>query len=307
MEGTSMPAIRVSNDKAKLHYVFSTETAPVATANPGDAIIFECVDAYCNQIKDEQTLFSTVDRKLNNPATGPVYVNGAEVGDVLKVSIQRIDPAATAVMTARPHTGLYGELIPEYQSKIIPIRDNKAYFTEDIILELKPMIGVIGTAPGSPAPSTWPGEHGGNLDCKDLTAGSTIYLPVNVKGALLSMGDLHGVQGDGETVICALEMDGEITVTVEVLKQNDIPTPFILTPTHYVTLAAAHTLEEAGKAAAFKMHEFLLRHSNLSIQEVAMLLSLQGNLRITQVVNPLMGCCMDFPRGLINEKVSLDQ
>jgi amidase len=301
-----MQTIRVSNDKSRLHYEFSAETAPAATANPGDTIIYECVDAYCNQIRDEHTLFSTVDRKLGNPATGPVYVTGAEVGDVLKVSIQKIVPAATAVMTARPGTGLYGELISEYRSKIIPIRDNKAYFTEDIVIELKPMIGVIGTAPKSPIPSTWPGEHGGNLDCKDLTSGSFIYLPVNVKGALLSMGDLHGVQGDGETVICALEMDGEITVTVEVLKQRtDIPTPFILTPTHYLTLAAAKTLDEAGKAAAFKMHEFLLSHTNLSIQEIAMLLSLQGNLRITQVVNPLVGCCMDFPRGLINEKVSL--
>jgi amidase len=301
-----MQTIRVSNDKSRLHYEFSTETPPVVTANPSDTIIYECVDAYCNQIRDEHTLFSAVDRKLGNPATGPVYVNGAEVGDVLKVSIMKIVPAATAVMTARPDTGLYGELIPEYRSKIIPIRDNKAYFAEDIVIGLKPMIGVIGTAPKSPIPSTWPGEHGGNLDCKDLTVGSSIYLPVNVRGALLSMGDLHGVQGDGETVICALEMDGEITVTVEVLKQRtDIPTPFILTPTHYLTLAAAKTLDEAGKAAAFKMHKFLLSHTNLSIQEIAMLLSLQGNLRITQVVNPLVGCCMDFPRGLINENVSL--
>ena len=301
-----MQTIRVSNDKSRLHYEFSTATAPVVTANPGDTIIYECVDAYCNQIRDEHTLFSAVDRKLGNPATGPVYVNGAEIGDVLKVSIVKIVPAATAVMTARPDTGLYGELIPEYRSKIIPIRDNEAYFTEDIVIGLNPMIGVIGTAPKSPLPSTWPGEHGGNLDCKDLTVGSSIYLPVNVEGALLSMGDLHGVQGDGETVICALEMDGEVTVTVEVLKQRtDIPTPFIVTPTHYLTLAAAKSLDEAGKAAAFKMHEFLLSHTNLCIQVVAMLLSLQGNLRIAQVVNPLVGCYMEFPRGLINEKVRL--
>jgi len=299
-----MATIRINNDKAKLHYAFSADIKPLAAANVGDTIVFECVDAYCNQIKDENTLFSEVNRELNNPATGPVYINGAEVGDVLKVNILQITPGATAVMTARPNTGLYGELIPEYKSKIIPIKGNKAYFIDNIVLDLKPMIGVIGTAPASPMASTWPGEHGGNLDCKDLTAGTSIYLPVNVEGALLSMGDLHGVQGDGETVICALEMNGEVTVTVEILKnRSDIPTPFIVTPTHYVTLSAAKTIEDAGKAAAFKMHNFLMRHSNLSIQEVAMLLSLQGNLRITQVVNPLMGCCMDFPRSLVNENV----
>ena len=301
-----MRTIRVSNNKVKLHYSFSADTIPVATATPGDTIVFECVDAYCNQIKNEHTLFSEVKRELNNPATGPVYIKGAEVGDVLKVNIIKIDPAPTAVMTARPDTGLYGELISAYASKIIPIKEHKAYFSDDITIDLKPMIGVIGTAPATPIPSTWPGEHGGNLDCKDLTAGTSIYLPVSVDGALLSMGDLHGVQGDGETVICALEMDGEVTVTVEVLKNRaDLPTPFIVTPTHYITLAAAKTIEEAMKAAAFKMHGFLLRHSNLTIQEIAMLLSLQGNLRITQVVNPLLGCCMDFPRGLIKEQVDL--
>ena len=298
-----MQTVRVSSDKAKLHYVMSADVPPVAHASSGDTIIFECVDAYCNQIKSEKTLFSEVRRELNNPATGPVFINGAQVGDVLKVSIVNIETAATAVMTARPNSGLYGELIPEYASKVIPIQGNKAYFTEDISIELAPMIGVIGVAPATPTPTTYPGEHGGNLDCKDLTKGSTIYLPVNVEGALLSMGDLHGAQGDGETVICALEMDGLVTVTVEVLKnRTDIPTPFIVTPSKYVTLYAQETIDDAAKGAAFKMHEFLLKHSSLSIAEVGMMLSLSGNLRICQVVNPLMGCCMDFPRGLINEQ-----
>lgn len=301
-----MKAIRVDNNKQKLHYQFGPDIAPVVTANPGDTIMFECVDAYCNQIKDERTLFSEVKRELNNPATGPVYINGAEVGDVLKVNIIKIDIAPFGVMTARPNAGFYGELIPEYASKIIPIRGNKAYFREDIAIDLVPMIGVIGVASTSPIPTTWPGAHGGNLDCKDLTEGTSIYLPVNVGGALLSMGDLHGVQGDGETVICALEVDGLVTVTVEVLKnRTDIPTPFIVTPSKYITLNFEPTIDAAAKGAAFKMHEFLLYHNNLSIAEVAMMLSLSGNLRICQVVNPLMACCMDFPRGLINERFDL--
>ena len=301
-----MEILRVSNDKERLHYNFGPDVLPVATASSGDTIIFECVDAYCNQIKDENTLFSEVRRDFNNPATGPVYINEAQVGDVLKVNIVKIEIAPTGVMTARPNAGFYGELIPEYTSKLIPIRGNKAYFREDIAIDLLPMIGVIGVASANSIPTTYPGEHGGNLDCKDLTEGTTIYLPVNVPGALLSMGDLHGVQGDGETVICALEVDGLVTVTVEVLKNRaDIPTPFIVTPSNYVTLAFQKTIDDAAKGAAFKMHEFLLSHSDLSIAEVAMMLSLCGNLRICQVVNPLMACCMDFPRGLIKEEFTL--
>ena len=289
-----------------LHYVFNTQLAPTQRAETGEIVVFECVDAYKNQITSNNTLFSDVNRALNNPATGPLYINGAEPGDVLKVEILSMDLADQGVMTARPGAGLYGDLLKEYQSKVIPVKEGKAYFNDHIVIDLVPMIGVIGTAPNEEILSTWPGEHGGNLDIKDLQSGTTIYLPVNVPGALLSMGDLHGVQGDGETVICALEMNGEVAVRVDVLKQRqDLPTPFVVTSEKYITTFAARTLDEATKGAAYKMHQFLYDHSELTVSECAMLMSLVGNLRISQVVNPLVGGIMDFPRGLLGEKVLL--
>ena len=166
------------------------------------------------------------------------------------------------------------------------------------------MVGVIGTAPSGEAASTQlPGEHGGNLDIRDLGAGSTLYLPVGVPGALLSIGDIHALQGDGETVICALEVSGEVRVKLDVLKnRGDIPTPFLLTPTHYLTTSADPSLDLAGITAARKMHEFLIRHTDLDDAQCAMLLSLAGNLRISQVVNPAKGSIMEFPIGLAGEK-----
>jgi amidase len=292
--------------RSNLHYTFNKHLEPVASVESGSIVVFECVDCYSNQIADNNTLFADVNSDLNNPATGPLYVEGAEPGDVLKVKIQKITLADYGVMTARPGAGLYGDLLSEYKSKVIKIKDHKAYFSDEIILDLLPMIGVIGTAPNEETLSTWPGEHGGNIDIKDLREGSTIYLPVNVSGALLSMGDLHGIQGDGETVICALEMNGEVQVQVEVLKKrHDIPTPFIVTDDLYITTFAAKSLDQATKVAAHKMHNFLCEHSKLTVSECAMLLSLVGNLRVSQVVNELVGGLMDFPRDLVGEDVDL--
>ena len=151
-------------------------------------------------------------------------------------------------------------------------------------------------------PTTVPGEHGGNLDIRDMNQGATLYLPVQVPGALLSMGDLHAVQGDGETVICALEMDGQVTVQVDVLRgREDIPTPFLVTPDRYMTTAADPSLDVCSVAAARKMQAFLQQHAGLTDAQSGLLLSLAGNLRISQVVNPSKGCIMELPRGLAHE------
>ena len=177
-------------------------------------------------------------------------------------------------------------------------------FDNEIRLPIRPMIGVIGTAPRNEALSTQsPGAHGGNLDIKDRGVGSLLYLPVNVHGALLLMGDIHAVQGDGETVVCALEMSGEITVKVDVLEnRQDIPTPFIVTESHYITIASDPSLDVCSIRAARQMQLFLQQHSELSADQSGMLLSLAGNLRISQVVNPAKGCIMEFPIALANEK-----
>ena len=120
------------------------------------------------------------------------------------------------------------------------------------------------------------------------------------------MGDLHGVQGDGETVICALEVPGEVTVRVTVLKDRaDIPTPFLVTKDRYLTTAADPSLDVCSVKAARKMQKFLRDHAGLSLEQAGMLLSLAGNLRISQVVNPAKGCIMEMPRGLAKESFTL--
>lgn len=138
------------------------------------------------------------------------------------------------------------------------------------------------------------------MDINELGIGSTVYLPVAVPGALLSIGDLHAVQGDGETAICAMEVSGDVTVRVTVLKQpKHLPTPMVITETACYITAADKSLDVCSIAAARKMHRWLTEEFDLTDAQAAMLLSLQGNLRISQVVNPLKGCMMELPRAIL--------
>lgn len=288
--------------KEQINFSFDSAIAPAAYANNGDTVMFCCQDCYCEQILTDNFDFSKMNMRRNNPATGPLYIKGAEPGDVLRVEIKSIDIEEEGSMCARTGAGIY-EINGSHCRKF-SIIDDKIIFDNEITIPIRPMIGVIGTAPINDSISTQtPGEHGGNLDINNLGVGALLYLPVNVPGALLSMGDIHAVQGDGETVICAMEMSGEITVKVDILKnREDIPTPFIVTENHYITTAADPSLDNCSVIAAQKMHRFLRQHSELTDAQSGMLLSLAGNLRISQVVNPSKGCIMEFPIGLAKEK-----
>ncbi|MDD3174657.1 MAG: acetamidase/formamidase family protein [Herbinix sp.] len=288
--------------KEQIHFAFNPAETPVAYADNGDIVKFCCQDCYCEQILSDGFNFNKMNMQRNNPATGPLYVRGAEPGDVLRVEIKAIDLAAEGSMCARTGAGIYE--IDGCHCRRFSIENDLIVFDNEIRIPIRPMIGVIGTAPKKDIISTQtPGEHGGNLDINDLGVDAVLYLPVNVPGALLSMGDIHAVQGDGETVICALEMSGEVTVKVNVLKnRQDIPTPFIITDSHYITTAADPSLDNCSVIAAQKMHRFLQQHSNLTDAQSGLLLSLAGNLRISQIVNPAKGCIMEFPIGLAKEK-----
>jgi amidase len=292
----------ITIQKEQIHFAFDPGEAPAAYAGSGEVVKFCCQDCYSEQILTDGFDFNKIDMKRNNPATGPLYVRGAEPGDVLRVEIKAIDLAGDGCMCARTGAGIYQ--IEGCHCRRFPIEEGKVVFDNGIRVPIKPMIGVIGTALKDRIISTQtPGEHGGNLDINDLGTGALLYLPVNVPGALLSMGDIHAVQGDGETVICALEISGDVIVKIDVLKnREDIPTPFIVTKNHYLTTAADPSLDACSVIAAQKMHQFLQQHSELTDAQSGLLLSLAGNLRISQVVNPEKGCIMEFPSGLAKEK-----
>lgn len=271
-------------------YAMSALNQPVQQVEDGATVLFETCDCFENQIKSADTDFEALDWNRINPATGPVYVQGAQPGDILKVTIEKINIADHGVMMTGPDVGMIGDRLTQNAIRLIPIRDSKAVYEGRVELPLKPMIGVIGTAPaGDPVACGTPGEHGGNMDCTIIGEGTTLYLPVNVPGALLAMGDLHAVMGDGEVSVCGLEVQGEVTVTVSVLKGCQLPLPLAKTASSVYVIASAKTLDEAVLVVTRNLVDLLttMTHGTFNEYDAINLLSLAGNLQICQVVDPL--------------------
>ena len=162
------------------------------------------------------------------------------------------------------------------------------------------MIGVIGTAPAGVGVNTGtPHDHGGNMDTTRIAEGATIYLPVNVKGALLAMGDLHATMGDGEIMGAGLEIPGEVDVTVEVIKNFNLPLPFIETDDLWVTVGSRQTMEDASTLAIENMVKVIQNKTNLTFNQAGMMLSIAGDLKTSQIVNPNKTMRMELSKSLL--------
>lgn len=276
------------------------EHPPALKVKSGSIVTFETYDCFQNQITEENQSMEALDWNHINPATGPLFIEEAQPGDVLKIEIQRIAVNSYGVIAAIPEAGLMGDQVKTSTIKVLPIKGNKVIFNENIELPLDPMIGVIGVAPREEGvPCGTPGSHGGNMDNKRIKEGTTLYLPVYEKGALLSMGDLHGAMGDGEVMVSGVEIGGEVTVQVEVLKVESINNPVLEDSEYFYTIASHKELLGAVKIATEDMQKFVMQKLDLSFNEAGMLLSAAGNAEICQVVDPLVTARFGIPRYLI--------
>lgn len=281
-------------------YQFSPKHHPVATAQPGDTLVFITKDCFSNEIQTEADLFESVGWATINPATGPVYIEGAESGDTLVVSIQDIQIADRGCMVTVPEMGAAGDIIKESRTKIIPIENGEAVFNDKIRIPVDPMIGVIGTAPErEEIPCGTPHRHGGNMDTRLIRKGSTLYLPVFVEGALLAMGDLHAVMGDGEVSVTGLEIPGKVTVQVNLVKGKREPWPVLDTGQDWYVIASAEDLDQAADQALKAMIDFLMQRTDLSLSDTVSLLSAAGKMEISQVVDPLKTIRMGISKSIM--------
>jgi len=276
-------------EKQQKVYQMCKKNPPVAKVESGTEILFEMSDAFNDQITSSDQEISKLDWSNVNPATGPVYIKGAEVGDVLKVHIKEINIESRGVTAAIPNAGLLGDMVTTAEVKVLDIKDGYVQFNDQIKVPINPMIGVIGVAPaGKAIPCGTPDAHGGNMDNKKIEAGTTLYFPVFTEGALLAMGDLHAAMGDGEIMVTGLEIAGSVKVKVEVLKGKSIDHPILETPTHFYTIASHKDLLEAVKISTLEMQKLVMEQLGLSFNEAGMLLSMTGDAEIAQVVDPLL-------------------
>ena len=282
---------------------FSEKNKPIAYAEDRETIIFKTLDCFSNKLEKESQLFNSVGWGDINPATGPLYINGAEKGDILKVDIIDIELDDKGVTADAPGHGVFGKIWDREVTKIVPVKFGKVEFNDKIKLDLKPMIGVIGTAPanGKEIPTSTPDSHGGNMDCKEIGINTSLYLPVNVSGALLAMGDVHAVMGDGEVSVCGIEIASTIKVKVSIIKDFELPLPFLVNDTKAMTIYSAKTLDEAAEGAVFQMQKFTTEKLGIEPHESAMLLSAAADLKICQIVDPLKTCRMELPLEIIEK------
>jgi acetamidase/formamidase len=239
--------------------------------------------------------------------TGPIYVEGAEPGDVLEVRIEKIGLALPyAFNTFLPGRGFLPEDFPYARGKIIPLdaRRMLALFGEGIEIPLHPFFGSIGVAPPEVSgriSSVQPWIHAGNLDNKDLVVGSTLFIPVHAKGALFQIGDGHAGQGDGEVDLSALETSLTGTLRLVVRKDIRILWPRAETPTHYITMGLHEDLTEATKMALREMIDFLMKEKRLTREDAYMLASVAADLHITQLVDGNKGVHMMIPKEIFHK------
>lgn len=288
--------------KEHIIYAMSPENQPCLQVQAGSKLVFETYDCYENQINSEDIAFKEVDWNRINPATGPVYIEGAETGDILVITIEKIKIAEQGVLTTGPNLGVMGNEIKENRVKIVPIRNQHVVFSNELQIPINPMIGVIGTAPEEGSISCdIPHDHGGNMDCKEIKEGTTLLLPVNVPGALLALGDLHAAMGDGEIGVSGVEVAGEVTVTVNVIKEKQWPLPMAIHKERIITIASEELLDDAANRAVSNMVSFLNEELKLSKADATLLLSAAGNLRVCQVVDPLKTARMELGMEYVNQ------
>jgi len=241
-----------------------------------------------------------------HPMSGPIFVERAEAGDVLEIRIIAIDYLHNFGVNAfSPGGGVLPDDYPYSVVKLIrwPAGATSVQFAPGITLPMAPFFGSIGVAPPplvGRISSRPPGYYGGNLDNKDLVVGSTLYLPVHVPGALLSIGDGHAMQGDGEVTGTALETSLRGTFELRVIKGARLKWPRAETPTKYIAMGLSEDLNEATRLAVREMVDFLMVEKKLSRDDAYMLCSLAADLHVTQAVDATKGVHVTVAKSLFN-------
>jgi acetamidase/formamidase len=297
---------------------YDAAAAPVLRVRSGDTVVFDTLLTNSPTglekagVRPEQVQQSLRDiyKEVTNKGpgghilTGPVYVEGAEPGDTLEVRIQKIDLAIPYAYNGfRAGAGFLTNDFPYARIKIIPLDRERmvAKFASGIEIPLHPFFGSIGEAPPEGygrVNSAPPWVHAGNMDNKELVAGSTLYLPVHVKGALFEIGDGHAGQGNGEVDITALETSLVGTIQFVVHKDLKINYPRAETPTHYITMGFDDDLSEAARIAVRQMIDFLVSEKHLSRDDAYMLTSVAGDVDITELVDGNKGVHVMMPKAI---------
>jgi amidase len=280
-------------------FAFTPDLTPIAHVESGETFDVVCQDAGGGSIRDESDLLSKLDLDRVNGATGPIEVRGAKREDALRIRIRSIRPEDEGWMGSGPSIGVLGERIKEMKTRIVPVRNGVARFSNNIRIRIRPHVGTIGLATAGPRLSTfYPHDHGGNLDTKEIAAGNAVLLPVSQPGAQLALGDIHAMMADGEVCGTGIEIGGTVRLTTDVLPGLGLRRPVVETRDAWIALGSAPTLDEAARIATSDGVDLLVR-GGMSAEDAYMLASIACDLRISQDVDPNRTCKLVIPKRFL--------
>lgn len=299
------------------HYGWDNTLAPIMRIAPGESAEFDVSDSSSGQITPGATVedIARLDFGKINPVCGPVFIDGAEPGDILKVTLLSFAPSGWGWTANIPGFGLLADEFREaalhiwsYDAALSP-----ASFGDWAKVPLKPFTGTIGVAPAAPGLHSIvpPRRVGGNMDVRDIAQGTELYLPVEVPGALFSVGDTHAAQGDGEVCGTAIESPMKVALKFDLVKRTPLAHPRFTTPGpvsrhldakgYEVTTGIGPDLMEAARAAVRSMIDLLSRQRGMPAVDAYMLCSVCGDLRISEIVDlPNWVVSFYFPRTVLD-------
>ena len=289
--------------KKHTHFYFDRSLPPAVRVKPGAEATFETLDACLGEVRTvEQFLRHRANPLKGNPMAGPVYVEGANPGHTLTVDILRIELDPEGFQLIGPNRAIIRNEVPDWTCYAFRVENGRIIFPNGLNLPAEPIIGQFGTAPAG-EPTNCPNPLGGNIDCPYARVGARIYLPVEVEGALFSLGDVHARQGDGE-VVGAPEIGAKVTVRFGLLP-NRVAEGFMIEDAEdWHSCWTAENEGEAARQAVFQNARFLGQRHDADFRDALILLTLIGRLTISRTAkwgahNPVV--CSSFSKKLAEE------
>ena len=296
------------------HFGWDHSIPPVERVAPGSSVYFECLDSGAGHFTPDSTVadVSTLDFSRVNPVNGPIYIDGAQPGDALKITMEGFEPSGFGWTANIPGFGLLADQFKDPALTLWSYDKTSmapAAFSKNGKVPLKPFCGEMGVAPAAPGNHSQvpPRRVGGNLDIRDLTTGTVLYLPVEVEGALFSVGDTHAAQGDGEVCGTAIESQMNVALKFELIKGANLAMPRFTTAGpvtshldakgYEVTTGIGPDLMAGARDALSGMIDLLGKQYGLSAEDAYMLCSVCGDLRVSEIVDmPNWVVSFYFPR-----------
>jgi acetamidase/formamidase len=295
----------------RTHSRWNRDLPPQLTIEPGDIVHFDCLDSTGGQLTAKSTTadFIGFDRSRIHALTGPVFVRGVRPNDILQIDLLTVEHLGWGWTGIHPGLGLLPDMFSQPELFLWELIGDQSRSLEPALVPLQPFCGIIGVAPAESGEfrTRCPGQFGGNMDVRELTSGATLFLPVFTEGALLSIGDVHAAQGDGEVCLNGIECPANVTVRITIHPGQGLAGPFLETTRkpkessgEWVFVESNEDIMLAARQATIRMIDFLVARWSLTPQRAYALCSVAMNLRLSQVVNaPTKTVSASLSKGIL--------